>query len=284
VLLVDRASGRLAVNLGRAGDTALTTLDWTDAESREIQRVDAEALRLLYVALTRAERSLVLPVPARPEGRGFYQYLGVLLDAPTDILTTEELEPSERPPAVPARAPLPEETLETWRARRRALVARVGAGEERAPGDGAIPGPARSRAARRRAAAAELARAALLVVDLGRPDDGPSVIRVLGARRGARPEVVVEATRLLAEALAAPVIGRARRAAWLARDVPVAVEAAGAVTEDRLDLVFEEPAGLIVVRVGAAADDVAPGLPAAALAPALGRPVREVLTLSLINA
>jgi hypothetical protein len=48
--------------------------------------------------------------------------------------------------------------------------------------------------------------------------------------------------------------------------------------------VFEEPAGLIVVRVGAAADDVAPGLPAAALAPALGRPVREVLTLSLINA
>ena len=123
VLLADRASGRLAVNLGRVGDTALTTLDWTDAETREIQRVDAEALRVLYVALTRAERNLVLPVPARPEGKGFYQYLGALLDAPTDTLTMEELEPSERAPAVPARAPASTETLEAWRARHRALVA-----------------------------------------------------------------------------------------------------------------------------------------------------------------
>ena len=78
VVLADRASGRLAVNLGRLGDAAMTTLDWADAEAREIQRVDAEALRVLYVALTRAGararpsqaaaagRQGLLPVPRRP--------------------------------------------------------------------------------------------------------------------------------------------------------------------------------------------------------------------------
>jgi hypothetical protein len=114
-------------------------------------------------------------------------------------------------------------------------------------------------------------------VDLGRPDEAPSVVRALGARRGARPEAVAEATRLLGEALAGPVIGRARRAAWLARDVPVAIDVRGVVTEDRLDIVFEEPEGLVVVRARTAADAVAPGLPAAALARALGRPVRELV-------
>jgi hypothetical protein len=284
ILLADRASGRLAVNLGRLGDAALTTLDWADAESREMERVDAEVLRVLYVALTRAQRGLVLPVPSRPEGKGFYQYLGVLLGAPTDVLSVEEVERSGRAvaPAPPTLAAGAGETLETWRGRHRALVARGGAGEDRATGGDGAEGRALPRAARRRAAAAELARAALLVVDLGRPDDAPSVVRALGARRGARPEVVAEAIRLLAEALGAPVIGRARRAAWVARDVPVAVEVAGAVTEDRLDVVFEEPGGLIVVRVeSGAADGVSHGLSLDALTRAFARPVREVVALNL---
>jgi hypothetical protein len=78
------------------------------------------------------------------------------------------------------------------------------------------------------------------------------------------------------------VIERARRASWLARDVPVAVEVGGAVTEDRLDILFEEPGGLVVLRVETdARDAVSPGLPPEALAAALGRPVQELLTLSL---
>ena len=52
-----RAPGREPRPLG---EPPLTTLDWADAETREIQRVDAERLRVLYVALTRAERA-VLP-------------------------------------------------------------------------------------------------------------------------------------------------------------------------------------------------------------------------------
>ncbi len=282
VVLADRASGRLAVNLGRLGDRTMTTLDWADAEAGEIQRVDAEALRVLYVALTRAERGVVLAVPPRPEGKGFYQHLAALLGTPTDVLTTDDLERPGRGPEAPAVPTGTEETLDLWRARHRALIARGGLVEEGPPGgDGARVGSL-TRATRQRLAAAALARAALLLVDLGRPDDALPVVTALGARRGARPEVVAEALRLLRQVMAGPVIDRARRASWLARDVPVAIAADGAVAEDRLDLLFEEPGGLVVVRVEAgAADAASTGLEPDALARALGRPVREVLTLSL---
>jgi ATP-dependent helicase/nuclease subunit A len=284
LVLADRISGRLAVSLGRLGETPLTTLDWTEAETREMQRVDAEALRVLYVALTRAERSLVLPVPPRPEGKGFYQFLGALLGAPTDILTVEDLERAGRGPGT-ARVPGAAgagETFAAWRARHRALLARAGQAEERPTGGDGARGVVPGRPARQRAAAIELARAALLRVDLGRPADAGAVVAALGARRGARPEAVAEATRVLDRVLEGPVIARARRASWCARDVPVAVQLAGVIAEDRLDIVFEEPRGLVVVRVLTGVTDwTSPGLPPEALAPALGRPVREVLTLDL---
>ena len=282
VVLADRASGRLAVNLGRLGDATMTTLDWDDAEAREIQRVDAEALRVLYVALTRAEQGLVLPVPSRPEGKGFYQHLAALLGTPTDVLTPGDLERPDRGPAASAAPAGTDETLAAWRAGHRALIARGGAVED-APPDGAGARVGRlTRAARQRLAAGALARAALLLVDLGRPDDAPLVVTALGGRRGARPEIVADAARLLRQAMSGPVIDRARRASWLARDVPVAIAVAGAAAEDRLDLLFEEPGGLVVVRLeGGAAEVASPGLPSDVLSRALGRPVLEVLTLSL---
>jgi hypothetical protein len=288
VLLADRVSGRLAVNLGRLGAAELTTLDWADAESREVQRLDAEALRLLYVALTRAEQELVLPVPARPEGKGFYQYLGALLGAPTDVLTVSDPERREGDAETTGLA-LPGaeagETFDAWRGRQRALLRDAGA-----PGDGGQP-PSdvpevgdRGRAARQRVAAAALARAALLEVDLGHPGEAPAVVLALGSSRGARPEVVAAATRLLRRALADPVVERARHATWVARDMPVAALVEGAVVEDRLDLVFEEPGGLVVVRVDAGEDAARPAMSPEMLAPALGRPVREALVLSLTGA
>jgi hypothetical protein len=129
---------------------------------------------------------------------------------------------------------------------------------------------------------AALARAALRALDLGRPQDAPVVVTALGRRRGARPDVMAAATRRLADVLGEPLIERARRAAWLGRDVPGAVDADGRVQADTLDLVFEEAGALIVVRFddGAAAPAPSP-LPTASLARALGRPVREAHVLSL---
>jgi hypothetical protein len=280
VVLADHISGRLAVSLGRPGDTGLTTLDWADAEARETQRLDAEALRVLYVALTRAERTLVLPVPARPEGKGFYQHLAGLLGDPTDVMAADDLTPAARARA--AAPPAAGETFEAWRARRRDLLGRArAAGDEGRPRSEDPGGGASTRAARLRAAAAQLARAALLQIDLGRSGDAPALIAALGSSRGVRPDVVAEAARLLVRALADPVIGRARRAPWLTRDVPVAVEVEGAVAEDRLDIVFEEEGELVVVRAGLPADGPSVGLPAEILSPALGRPIREVAILNL---
>ena len=141
---------------------------------------------------------------------------------------------------------------------------------------------ASSRSGRQRTAAAALARAALLEVDLARPADGLVIVGALGTRRGARAEVVADATRLLGRALSGPVMGRARRAAWLLRNVPVAVPLEGQVVEDRLDLVWEEAGGLVVVRVATTPTDRdPPPLPPDVLGAALGRPVRELLVLDL---
>jgi hypothetical protein len=76
-------------------------------------------------------------------------------------------------------------------------------------------------------------------------------------------------------------MARARRASWLARDVPVAVETGGMIVEDRLDVLFEERRALVVVRVETGVDGPSTALAPDTLAGALGRRVREVLTLEL---
>jgi ATP-dependent helicase/nuclease subunit A len=281
VVLADRASGRLAVNLGEVGDDAMTTLDWEDAETREILRVDAESIRVLYVALTRAERHLVLPVPPRAGSKGFYQLLGPLLGAPTDVLAADDLARRGAGVEVPVDAGRDGETLDAWRGRIRGLIARGGAIEPPSAGVEVSRPPRRTRAARQHAAAATLARAALLQIDLSHPDAAVRVVAALGGRRGARGEVVDAAARLLARALATPVMARARAASWLARDVPVAAEAGRVVVEERLDMLFEEQGGLVVVRIANPGDGVSLGLSSESLAAALGRPIREVLVLDL---
>jgi ATP-dependent helicase/nuclease subunit A len=288
VVLPDRRSGRVEVSLGRLGDELLATSGWTDTESREIQRVEAEGLRLLYVALTRAERLLVLPVPSRPEGRGFYQHLAPLLGATPEPLTVDDL---ARPASAAATAGVPPgaaETPEAWRSARCALLARgsapVGGGVAE-PGAGAPAvrsrRPDRAATTRTRAVALELARAALLGIDLASgAEEASRVVAALGARRGAAPEAVREAARFLARALASPAVRRARAAGGLRRDVPVALALDGALVEHRLDLLFEEDGALVAVRV-AADPEGGPGSPLTAerLAGVLGRPVREVLVL-----
>ena len=282
-VLADRASGRLAVNLGELGDDVMTTLDWEEAEAREILRVDAESIRVLYVALTRAERHLVLPVPPRAGTRGFYQLLGSLLGAPTDVLAPGDLARRGAGGEVPVDPRCDGETLHQWRGRIRELLARGGATESQAAGVEAPRALRPTRGARQHAAAVALARAALLQIDLSRPDDAAKVVSALGGRRGARGETVDEAAGLLARALATPVMARARAASWVARDVPVAADAGGVVVEDRLDMLFEEPGGLVVVRTASPEDGASPRLSPETLAAALGRPIRDVLVLDLGN-
>src|SRR5207247_10830032 len=100
------------------------------------------------------------------------------------------------------------------------------------------------RAAGRRLGA--LVHAALAAVDLARPETAAELVRALGTRQGAPPDLVAAALRRVQGALTGPVLARARRAAWVAREVPVTAEVEGALVDGRVDLVFEEAGGLVV--------------------------------------
>jgi ATP-dependent helicase/nuclease subunit A len=279
-LLVDRASGSIAVSLGEVGGEPLGTLDWATAEAAEGLRADAEAVRLLYVAMTRARRELILPVP--PLGRlgGFADLLLPLLDGAEPV----PLDPA--PAAGPAGPAAPVDVdLDGWRRGRAALHAR--GATSRPVLRPSAAGPAGGGAGGAGARVGALVHAALATADLGRPDDVLAVAGALGARDGVPDRLVARAARLLRRALASPVLERARRAEWLAREVPVTAEVGGALVEGRADLVFAEAGGLVVVEVKTDADPGGGeqvGLYAEALARALGRPVREAVVLRLSEA
>jgi hypothetical protein len=131
VVLVDRRSGRLAVNLGTAaGDEPVSTLNWRELEEREARRADAEALRLLYVALPRPQRTLVLPLSPAAQPQGFFQHLGPLLPLADagPALEALPLAGGPMPPLAPGVPGTPEaavalEGLAAWRRRQAALRA-----------------------------------------------------------------------------------------------------------------------------------------------------------------
>jgi ATP-dependent helicase/nuclease subunit A len=289
-LLVDRRAGELALRVGtvrRAGrEEPLETREWDTLAEREERRAAAETLRLLYVALTRAAHTLVLPLTPGGAAGSFLAQLGPLLDGATEMLDPEPEPPSPAPggPAAPG-APAPERRAE-WLARRTALLA--GAAQTRPvlhpaaglPGAGAQPA---ARPTARRIGA--LVHAALAAIDLDRPDTAPAVVAALAARQGVPVALAERAARLVARALRAPVLARARQAPWVAREVPVSAEVEGVLVEGRVDLLFEDLGGLVAVEIKTDADPDAgeeqARLYAAALGRALGRPVGETVVLRL---
>jgi ATP-dependent helicase/nuclease subunit A len=66
----DAESARLHLSIGQGsdGDGRFETVGYADAEEAENRMIDAEALRLLYVAATRARDHMIIPV-AGPEGK-----------------------------------------------------------------------------------------------------------------------------------------------------------------------------------------------------------------------
>jgi ATP-dependent helicase/nuclease subunit A len=285
-LLVDRTAGRLEINLGRVGDSPLSTVGWDAALVREQSRSDAEALRLLYVSLTRAQRVLILPVPVRVDSAGFFGYLGPLLEG-WDTVALEVATGTGRD--APGVAAAPQETLAAWRAERDALIARGRAGSAAVVRPSASAAPPRNRAGKGQLRG-RLVHAALATLDLaGPPDVAPDVAEVvaaLGAGLGASPDVVRSAAHLVRRAVALPVWQRARRATWVAREVAVTAELDGTLVDGRIDLAFEEEGGLVVVEFktaeAPAGTEEQTALYADALARVLARPVREVVVVRLL--
>ena len=284
-LLADRVTGRIEVSLGAVDDRPLATLGWEEAGARAAARADAEGVRLLYVAMTRARRHLVLPVPGDAPAGSFAAHLGSLFEAaPAVTEAADGRPPASREAGTPSTG---SESLAAWRTTRRALLARASepstAVVRPSTVTGAEGGGSRTRGAADGRRLGALVHAALAAVDLARPEAAAGVVHALAIRQGADPALAAAALRRVERALAGPVMARARAAIWAAREVPVTAEVDGLLVDGRADLVFEEAAGLVVVEWKVEGDpddaDEQVRLYAAALSRARGRPVREALVV-----
>ncbi len=131
------------------------------------------------------------------------------------------------------------------------------------------------------------------LADAGGPARASGVAAALARTAGLPASFAEEAAALAARALGSPVMRRAAASARAFTEVPFCVVSDGETVEGRMDLVFEEPDGLVVVDYKS---DILPAEGAAALVErhraqaeayadslsrAVGKPVKETVLLFL---
>ncbi len=260
-LLVDRRAegATLGVSLGKAGEFRVETENLAAFQEREARRAEAEALRLFYVATTRARDHLVLPL-LFAEPRGFAGFCAPLCDPAWDGARRVALQAADVAAAAGGDAPeavgqaadalVPRAV---WAAARARVLAR-GATAATVVHPGSRPAAAADGAGRRLGALVHLA---LALAELQASEGAAAAVEAAAGRLGERGERVALARRLVARALASPPYRRAATAARAYREVPVAAVVDGQLVEGVVDLVFEEAAGPVAVEVKLAPADAA---------------------------
>ncbi len=282
---------------------------WDQLKQREHDRLWAEAIRLQYVACTRARDLLVLPCPPPELAGRFWKSVLALLPAASDD-SVEVIEAAALPDPRPAMGPEPPVGVEE--------VDAAGARWDRARADRLAAAGARrfapisaGRAARRQAPppvsptadAREPGRARdfgalvhrvlewLPLQDAEAPAQAAAMARALAPSFNLDEAAALRAAEAVVGALDLPVMQRARRAARLWRELPLWFPDGSDLVEGVVDLVFEEDDGLVVVDYKTDAIAAAQAVLQAAhhapqlqlygrgLAQATGKPVRERLVL-----
>jgi len=297
IAIVDRGASRLALSFG-----GVRTQNWDALKEWEKPRSDAEAIRLLYVAATRARDALV--IPSYPgEARG--SFLGALLgDAAAVPLVEPPVSDAVHRSTGPFRTdalahPTPADTNATrvWEQGRAALIA-TASGAPRVRSATAI-GHRTSPAVQpplpigRRGDGAQLGtlvHAVLQRINLEEVGAAESLVAGLAAGAGMSTGTVRDACDLVRRAVSLPIFTRARSAGGFQREVPFTWSVPDGVVEGIVDLVFEERERLVIVDYKT--DDVGSGrgladrvalyrpqavLYAAALEGITGWPVKEVV-------
>jgi ATP-dependent helicase/nuclease subunit A len=281
---------------------------WETFVKQEEAKAWAEARRLLYVACTRARDLLVIPVPPRDaRAGGFWRELTARLPAASDadvwVVDAATLPaPAREEPGVDLRALAGAEggdvVAARWEADRRALVA-----------DAAhrplTPISATRFAARTAPAAVAVAMAGggrdfgslvhlileWIALDASGSERAAGMAEALAPRFGLDAEGASRAAEAIRRALALPVMDRARRSGRVWRELPLWFPEGDQLIEGKVDLVFEEEGGLVIVDYKT--DHIAPDQAQAqagfhapqlqlygrGLAQATGQPVRERLVL-----
>jgi ATP-dependent helicase/nuclease subunit A len=281
---------------------------WDALVKQEEAKAWAEARRLLYVACTRARDLLVIPVPPRDaKAGGFWRELVSRLPAASDVdvcvVDAATLPAPERQEqAIDLRALAGAEggdaAAARWEVQRQALLAE------------AAHRPLRPISATRVAARTAPPPAGVVAAGGGRdfgslvhhilewisfdaadPERTKAMADALAPRYGLDGDGAARAAQAADRALALSVMERARRAARVWRELPLWFPEGDELVEGKVDLVFEEEGGLVIVDYKT--DHIAPEhaqvqagyhagqlqLYGRGLAQATGLPVRERLVL-----
>ena len=258
-VIFDRDSGRMEV---RAGDSrqSFTTSGYEDAAEFEKKMQDAEAVRLLYVAATRARDHLVVSVYRSERGASPASTIAGLLEGRDDLwrplADLSDLDPlSSYPAAEPDEVDPGRHSLEArrqWIEYRKRLIERQGRPASVAAtwlANAEKEEPETEEPWRRGRAGTSVGRAVhavLQTIDLATGDGIDETVRAQAAAEGI-PQRQREVARLTRVAIESEVVKRAVASGRFWREVPFGVPVGDGALEGFVDLLFEENDGLVIV-------------------------------------
>ena len=302
--------GSLEIRVGPA-NARVDTEGYAGRLEAEKAHEDAERVRLLYVAMTRARDRLFVSLHRKAPPKNQKRPCdAVRIAAHLDSVPLARLEPVGAPPAAPTPPPATADRHEPdaraeWQGARAALLERAGVpatvaattlaqdGQVYTPGldDGDAGTPDERPPWQRGRAGTAVGRAVHAVLQTIDLETGAGLDETARAQALAErvPERVDEIRALGRALLDAPTVRAAVASGRLWREVPVATPVGDTVVEGYIDLLYEGPDGLVVVdyKTDRVPDDeldtllakyrVQGATYALALEAALGRPVTRVV-------
>jgi ATP-dependent exoDNAse (exonuclease V) beta subunit len=240
----------------KTADRLVMTEGYAACLADERAREDAERLRLLYVAMTRARDHLVISLHHKQGSSECHAAALAPHLADLEVLSPTRVAPAPRDSIAPVPASADPAARDAWIARRTALLARasvptsVAATAFSAPDDATRDDVDERPPWRRGRAGTAIGRAVhavLQTVDLGGGANLAVIARAQAFAEGV-PDRADEVRALAASVLAAPVVREVATAGWPCwRELPVGALIDGVLLEGFVDLLVRTPDGLVVV-------------------------------------
>ena len=312
-VLIDRGSGRIEVGIG-SQQSGITTAGYEELRERELLMSRAEDVRLMYVAATRARDHLVLSLRRSANRRGENTRAAAIsrhLEDSAHLWSPVELQPAPLQEAASKESASPDPSLdsevhsveawERWHREREELIRTLSrpsnaaatglhaAGEDDKPEQEHVEPWRRGRAG---TSVGRAVHAVLQSIDLSSREGLEERARAQAAAEGIDGREA-EVARLAEVAVESSIVKRAVASGRFWREVPVATPIGSGSLQGFIDLLFEEPDGMVVVdyKTDAVSVEDAPdavaryrlqgGAYAHAIERVTGRPVKEVVFLFL---
>ena len=285
-MIVNRDIGNLEFSLGPS-ENRLATTRYDEFRELEAHRRDAELIRLLYVGTTRARDALIVPwfAGGKTKGNGLLGYLEILSESATEPVADLARAAKEPGPVVfdtasldldtgkrrptrlkledaaeidPAGTVAAQERAEwrTWRDgygdrhHRPAVIVSPSSAESDEEAPIASRSGARASTLPPGVTGADVGTVVHEVMeklDLAAPGDVAGIARAVALAKGLPSEIADEVAPVIENGLRSDVIRRACGASKAWRELPFCVARDDGTIEGKIDLVFEEADGLVIV-------------------------------------